>query len=183
MQVVLGNDQVLLSGCDRALRADRLNRRRGSDLRLSLRILKRLLRVGESLLLHAHVLEGIDKIPVHVFDLIDCRNDLQAEGDVGDLAVILRDADESRVGEKSEALQQVLRKAKLKVGTQLRRQKARSAVRGEMRVVERAAKQASELKGLAVAHIRSVGVLREDRYRAERACRLGVVLVELQVAG
>ena len=112
------------SGRDRALRADHLNRRRGADLCLALRIVKRLLRVRQSFLLHAHILEGIDKIPIHVFDLVDGGNDLQAEGDVGDLAVILGDADEARVGQKSETLQQVLRKAELEVRTQLRRQQA-----------------------------------------------------------
>jgi hypothetical protein len=39
---------------------------------------------------------------------------LQAEGHVGNLAVVSGDADKSRIGQEAETLQQILREAELK---------------------------------------------------------------------
>ena len=124
LQIVLRHDQVLLVGGDRALRAHDLNGRHGADLRLTLGIVESLLRIGQGFLLHPHILVGIDQIPIHVFDLIDGGDDLQAEGNVGDFAVVLGDADEARVGKRSEALQQILRELELKVRAELRREQS-----------------------------------------------------------
>ena len=49
-------------------------------------------------LLHARVLVGVDEIPVHVLDLIDGRDDLQAESHVAKFAIVLGDADETVLG-------------------------------------------------------------------------------------
>ena len=71
LQVVLGDDQILLAGVYGALRADDLDRRHGPDLGLTLGIIERFLGIGQRFLLYAHVFVGVDEIPVHVFDLID----------------------------------------------------------------------------------------------------------------
>ena len=63
---------------------------------------------GERVLLHLHVLVGVDQIPVDVLDLVDGGDDLETKGDVGQFAVIFRDDDETLVGQEAETLQQVL---------------------------------------------------------------------------
>ena len=119
LQVVLRDDQVLLVGGNDALRTHHLNRRHGAHLRLSFRVFQGLLRIGERLLLHANIFVGEHQIPVHIFDLIDRGDDLQAEGNVGNLAVVLGDADEARIGQGPESLQKVLRDPQLEVGAEL----------------------------------------------------------------
>ena len=114
LQVVLGNDQVLLIGRESALRADYLYRRHGPYLCLSPGVIESLLGVSHRFFLHADVLEGINQIPIHVFDLIDRGDHLQPKGDVRNLAVVFSDADEAGIGQKSKALQQILRVAELK---------------------------------------------------------------------
>ena len=98
MQVVLRDDQVLLIGGDGALRTHDLNGRRGPDLSLAFGIFQSLLRIGERFLLHANVLVGEYQIPVHVFDLVDSREHLQAEGYVGDFTVVFCNPDKPCVG-------------------------------------------------------------------------------------
>ena len=108
LQIVLRHDEVLLTGGHCALRAHHLNGRHGADLCLALCVFERFLRVSERLLLHADVFVGIDQIPIHVLDLVDGGDDLQAKSDIGDFAIVFRDANESRVGKKAETLQQIL---------------------------------------------------------------------------
>jgi len=119
-QVVLRQDQVLLVGRGRTLRTHYLNGRHGSDLRLLLGIGQRLLRIGQRFLLHAHVFVGIHQIPIHIFDLVDGGDDLQAEGDVRNFTIVLGDADETQIRERAKALQKILRNSELEVRTQVR---------------------------------------------------------------
>ena len=88
------------------------------DLRLAFGVFQRLLRIGERLLLHANIFVGEHQIPVHVLDLVDRGEDLQAEGDVGNFAVVLGDADEACVGQRPESLQQILGDTELEVRAQ-----------------------------------------------------------------
>jgi hypothetical protein len=55
------------------------------------------------------ILVGIHQIPVDVLDLIDGRNDLEAKRDIGNLAIVLGNANEAIIRSKAEALHQVLR--------------------------------------------------------------------------
>src|SRR5215471_18460728 len=113
LQVVLSHYQILLAGGYRALRADDLDRGHGPDLGLTPGVIERFLAIGQRLLLHAHVFVGVDQIPVHVLDLIDRGDDLQAKSHVGNLAVVFGDANEAHVGQESKALKQVLSEAEL----------------------------------------------------------------------
>src|SRR5579872_6042952 len=182
LKVVLRDDQILLVGGHGALRTHHLNGRRRADLRLPFGIFQRLLGIGQRFLLHANILVSVDKIPVHVLDLVYGRDDLQAKRDIGNLAVVLGDSDESRIGKKSKTLQQVLRKAKLEGRTELRSEQARWIVGSEMSVVESARECATPIESLGITEIRCVSVLRYDRNRAENANRFRIVLVELQRA-
>ena len=103
---------------------------------LLLGIGQRLLCVGESFLLHSYVFVGVDQIPIHILDLIDGGDDLQAEGDVGNFTIVLGDADEAHVGKGTEALQQVLRDPELEVRVYLGREQAFKTVGGNVAVVE-----------------------------------------------
>ena len=94
--------------------ADDLDRRHGPDLGLTLGIIERFLAIGQRFLRHAHVFVGVDEIPIHVLDLIDRGDDLQAKSDVGNLAVVFGDANEAHVRQKAKALKQVLSEAELK---------------------------------------------------------------------
>ena len=90
------------------------------DLRLLLGIGQRLLRIGQRFLLHAHVFVGIHQIPIHIFDLVDGGDDLQAEGDVRNFTIVLGDADETQIRERAKALQKILSDPELEVRTQVR---------------------------------------------------------------
>ena len=136
LQIVLRQDQVLLIGRNRALRTHHLNRRRSAHLCLPLGIIQRLLTISQCLLLHAHVFIGIHQIPIHIFDLVDRSNNLQAEGHVGNLAVVLGDVNEAQVRSRPKSLQQVLRDLELKIRSQVRRQQTYRTVGGDVRVVE-----------------------------------------------
>ena len=180
LQIVLRNNQILLLRSHRTLRAHDLNRRHCTDLRLALGIVQRSLSIRQGLLLHAHVFERVDEIPVHVFDLIDRGDYLQPEGNIGNLAIVFRDANESGIGQKSETLQQVLREAELKIRGQLGSNETGGVIGGQVSIVKKSAEDAAPLESLNIAEIRAVGVLRHQRHGAEWAGGLGLVLVELK---
>ncbi len=89
LQVRLRNRQCLLIGCDRALCPHSFNRREATDLHLLLGVRKGLLREAQRFLLHPQIFIGIDQIPIHVLDLIDGGDDLQAECYIGKFTVVL----------------------------------------------------------------------------------------------
>src|SRR5450432_552904 len=185
LKIVLRHNQILLIRGDRTLRAHHLNRRHRPDLRLALAVVQSLLRVGQRLLLHADVFVSEDQIPVHVLNLVDGGDYLQAESNVGNLAVIFGDANESSVGQRAKSLQQVLRDPKLKVRSELGSEQADGAVGGQVIIVKARGESGAPMKALRVGKVGSVGVLSDDsaRRRAENAHRFGIVLVELQRAG
>src|SRR5271169_312177 len=151
LQVVLRQNQVLPAGGERAFGTDNLNGRHGADLGLALSIVERLLLVGEGLLLHADIFIGVDEIPVDVFNLIDGGDDLQAEGDVGNFPVVLGNADKASVGQRAEALQQVLCDLELKVGVDLRCYQARRVVGRDVGIVASGGDSSVPLKPLGVS--------------------------------
>ena len=169
MQVVLSDDQVLLVGGDGALRTHDLDGRNGADLGLALGVFESFLRVGQRFLLHANILVGVDQVPIHVFDLVDGGDDLQAEGYVGNLAIVPGDADKTRVGEEAPTLQEILGKAELESRAQLWREQAGGIVGGEVRIVEGTGERATPLESLGVAEVRGVGILSNDWDWAEDA--------------
>ena len=63
-----------------------------------------------------HGFVGGHQVPVNVFDLRDRGDDLLAEDDVGDLAVIAGDANLAQVGIEAETLQQVLPQLETETG-------------------------------------------------------------------
>ena len=146
LQVGLCHGQGLLVLRDGALRADDFDGRQAADFHLLLGVGERLLGEGQRFFLHAHVLVGIDQIPIHVFDLVDRGDDLQAEGDVGEFAVVLGDANEARVRGESKSLQKMLRDGCPEVGVQSRAQGRKEAIRGLPRVIEAHGQIRSPLK-------------------------------------
>src|SRR5208283_1729605 len=182
LQIVLRHDQVLQIGGDRALRAHHLNGRHSADLRLVFGVVERFLGVGQRFLLHANVFVGVDQIPIYVLDLVNRGDHLQAEGHIGNFPVVFGDADETRIGQGTEALQKILRYAELEVGRKRGAQKTGGIVGRKVRVVEGGRHRGAPLKSLRVAEISRVCVLRKNRDRAERAGGFRVVLVELQRA-
>src|ERR1041385_419502 len=98
LKIILRDDQILLIGGDRTLSAHHLNWRHRADLGLALAVVEGFLRISQRFLLHAYIFVGKDQIPIHVLDLINGSNYLQTERDVRNLAVILRNANETSVG-------------------------------------------------------------------------------------
>jgi len=94
-----------LIGGYRALGAHHFNRSQAANLDLLFRVRKRLLRKGERLVLHPHIFVGKYQIPVNVLDLVNRGDDLQSKRDIGDFTVVLGDADQTIVRQKSKALQ------------------------------------------------------------------------------
>ena len=126
----------MLIGSHGAFGAHHFDGRQGSDFHLLLVIGERLVRQGQRVLLHFDVLVSIHQVPVHVLDLIDGGDHLQAERDVGNLAVVFRDANEPRVRQKSQSLQQGLAESGTEIGIQRRAQGGERLVGGDARVVE-----------------------------------------------
>ena len=56
--------------------------------------------------MHLDVFVGIHQVPVDVLDLVDRGDDLKAESDIGDLAVILGDTNKARIRKQAQPLQQ-----------------------------------------------------------------------------
>src|SRR5208337_1684144 len=106
---------------------------------------------SQRLLLDSHVLIGVDQVPIQVFDLVHGGDDLQAESHVGDLAVILGDADEARVRHEAKSLQQVLGESELQTRVNQRTVCNVWLVRRQMRVVESHRKVRAPMKTLQVA--------------------------------
>ena len=147
-----------------ALRANHFDGGEGPDLDLFLGVGERLLREGEVLLLHFHVFVGVDEVPVHVFDLVDGGDGLQAERHIGNSAVVLGDLNETGVGGEAEALQQVLRKFEIETGVQLRAQHLERCVRNRLPLVVESHRHISApLESLLVQEISSGGVDRGGR--------------------
>ncbi len=105
MKISLSHSQRLLIRGHYALRTHNFNRCQGANLHLLLIVGERLFRQGQRFLLHLHVLVGVDQVPVNVLDLIHRGDHLQTKGDIGDLAVVLGDANESGGRQQAEALQ------------------------------------------------------------------------------
>ena len=119
-----------------------------------------LLGIGESLVgeskrffLHARVFVGVNQIPVHRLNLIHSGNDLQAEGHVRKLAVILGDEEEAIVCRETETLQQMLRKLKFEAGVQSRADCGEGIVGGGPRVIETHRNIGSPFETLRVGEI------------------------------
>ena len=98
LKIGLGNRQSLLVGSDRALRAHRFNGSKTADFDLFLGIGERLLRECQRFFLHPLVLVSVDEIPVHIFDLVDGSENLQAESYVREFTVVFGDANEAGIG-------------------------------------------------------------------------------------
>ncbi len=96
-----------------------LNWRQAADLHLLLSVGKCLLGKSEGLFLHADVFVGEYQVPIDVLNLIQRIDDLQAESDIGEFAVVFRDADEASVGGETESLQQMLRQLEPEIGVEL----------------------------------------------------------------
>ena len=102
-------NQILLVCCDGVLRANRFDWGKSADLNLLLGIRQSFLRESERLLLNSDVLEGINEVPVEVFNLIRGGDDLQTKGYIGYFTVVFCDSYEPVIGQKPETLQQLLR--------------------------------------------------------------------------
>ena len=111
--------EALLIGGYRTLRPHHLDGRQCADLHLLLRIGEGLLGKRERLFLHPYIFVGVHQVPVHVFDLVDGGDNLQAEGNVGNFAVVFGDVNEARIGRKAKPLQQMLGHSSLEVGVEL----------------------------------------------------------------
>ena len=79
-----------------------------SDLQLLLVVVVELFRNSNRLLLHVDVISSEHKLPVRIDRVGDRGNGLQREGQVRDLAVILRDINLPLVDAFPEAVQQLL---------------------------------------------------------------------------
>src|SRR4030095_1704305 len=108
-QLSLRHDERLLVGGYLALSTNDFDRSQGADFYLLLVIGESLFGELQSVLLDSYVLEGIYEIPVHVLNLVNRCGDLEAEGNIRDLAVVMGKDNEASVGQEAEALQQVLR--------------------------------------------------------------------------
>src|SRR3954468_14833908 len=105
VEVGLRLHEALLVGRYGVLSANDFDGSKASDLDLLLIVRQRFLRKGKGLLLHPHVFVRKDQVPVQILNLVDCRGYLQAKGNVCDLAVVLRNADQAIVRQKAETLQ------------------------------------------------------------------------------
>ena len=159
LKVGLSHRHSLLVRGHGALRAYRFNGGETADFNLFLGVGKRLLGKRQRFFFHALVLVGIDEIPVHVLDLIDGGDNLQAESHVGKFAVVFGDADEASVGRKSKTLQKMLSHSGLEAGVQGGLRLVKEAVRGAARVVEAHNQVGSPVESLLVGEINRARVL------------------------
>ena len=159
MQVGQCQRELLLIAGHRALRPHRFDGSQSADFHLLLRVGKRLLREGQGLILHPHVFVREHQVPVDVFDLVHGGNNLQTKSHVGNLAVILRDADKARVGRKAKALQQVLGKLVPESWNPMSGSAWQMSIGGAAGVIESHLQVRAPLEALQVGKIRSGGVL------------------------
>ena len=129
-----------------------------SDLDLLLVIGERFVGEGEGVLLDFHILVGVDQVPVNVFDLVDGGDHLEAERDVGELAVILRDDDEATVGKRAETLEQMLSQFGAETGVQSRTVDRELVVGGDARVIEADRQRGAASEALVIQKVRGAGV-------------------------
>jgi hypothetical protein len=127
------------------------------------------LREGQSFLLHPHVFKCVDQVPVQVFNLIDGGDHLQAKGYVGNLTVVFRNADETRVRQKAEALQKLLGDAKLKIRSDGGAQRGERIVGSDVTVVKTRQDVGARVEALLIAYVGGTGVGVGDRASAECA--------------
>ena len=125
---------------------------------------KGLLSESQLLLLNPDILVSEDQVPVHVFDLVYRGRDLQAEGHIGDLTVVLGDLDEASVWGESEALQQVLSKPEIETRVELRTQCRERCVPNRLARIAKAYRQiGAPLEPLLVREVSGGGVQRRGR--------------------
>ena len=82
LKVGLGHRQSLLVRSHGAFRAHRFNRRQTADFDLFLRVGQCLLGECQRFFFHSLIFVGVDKIPIHILDLIHGGDDLQPESHV-----------------------------------------------------------------------------------------------------
>ena len=79
-------------------------------LQFLLRVVERLLGKGERLFIYLRPFIGVNQIPIHVCDLRHGFNHLGFESNVGNLFVILGDAQVAQVGAEAKPSEQFLAK-------------------------------------------------------------------------
>src|SRR6202049_3803809 len=179
LKIGLGNGDSLLVRGHGALRAYCLNRRETADFDLFLGVGECLLGKSQRLFFHPQILVGIHQIPIHVFDLVYRGGDLQAESDVGQLTIVLGDANEASVPRKAKALKEMLSQAEIEVGVELRAQRREWSVpQCRTRIVEADVEIRTPVKALLVGKIAGRRVL--CGCRAEGAGRQNMEPVTLK---
>src|SRR5208337_5555925 len=114
LKVGLGENQVLFGGCYSTLGLGQRDGGEGADPDLFLVVGERLLGKLKGTLVDGHGLIGGHQVPVEIFNLGDSLNDLLAEDDIFDFAVISGNADPTQIGIETEALQQMLAQCEAK---------------------------------------------------------------------
>src|ERR1700730_3443164 len=107
-----------------------MNRWKSSKLYLFFVVLKRPLSERQGLLLNFYIFIAVYQIPIKIFDLIDGRDDLQAESHVRDFTVVPGDLDIAPVWYEAESLQQLLRQSELKIGRNIGTERGERAAGG-----------------------------------------------------
>src|SRR5581483_1252305 len=172
-------DSLLVCG-NRTLGPDDFNRRESANLYLFLGVGQCLLRESERLLRDSTVFVREYQVPVHVFDLGDCRYSLQAKGYVRNFAVVLRNANKTGIRGKAQTLQESLCELKTEVGIQRRTKRVKWAVSGDTRVVESQREIRAPLKSLQITEVGGAAILDGT---AERTGALDTIVVDGDRAG
>src|SRR3989442_14714060 len=129
-----------------------------------------------------HVVIAVDQVPVNILDLIRGSDHLQAEGNIGNLAVVLGDADKPRRGQEPTALQQRLCKREAEIGVDGRAKSTERLVGSDAVVVESHRQVRAPVKALLVKEICCAGVLLDHGYAGERTGGWRIRVVNLQRA-
>src|SRR5579862_973571 len=148
LKFVLGEKQILVGGSFLTLGTHDLHGSDGTDLHLLTIVGESFFRQFQGALFHFDIFISIDQIPIDVLNLRNRSDDLAAEGDIGDFAVIVGDADEPHIGGKTEPGQEVLAQGKTKSAIDFRRQDAESAIGGDAVVIEVETQQSAGAKSL-----------------------------------
>src|SRR5690349_23236419 len=93
----LRSDEVLLTSGSFTLRANYLNWGKRTDFNLFFVVGESFLRQSQRALFYLHVFVGVHQVPVNILDLVDRCDDLQLECNVGNLAIVLGDSDETGI--------------------------------------------------------------------------------------
>ena len=109
------------------------------------------------------MLVSIHQVPINVLDLRNRRDHLQFESFIGDLAVVVRNADKTRVRQQPEALQQVLANRRAEVGGYCRLQTGEDRIGGRPLIVEAHGEVFTELEALRIIEVCRGGVLLQRR--------------------